>query len=200
MDSNCVKQPGINLDSRYQHATRSTDPPTRNSTATLSIRNQSLYPVLPVQLENMSSQPSVVIVPGSFCPGSMYDPLVMPLRAKGYEIHVLEPPCYPSGYKADSSAPQPNMYNDAKFINEYVTALANSGKDVIVLAHSYGGEFRSFNVFSRTRKKKRLIPISYRLPSHREYEGRNEERARAARQGWWCSTPCVSHSRRTTSQ
>jgi pimeloyl-ACP methyl ester carboxylesterase len=77
----------------------------------------------------------------------MYDPLVMPLRAKGYDIHVLEPPCYPAGYNANSSVPQPTMYDDAKFINMYVTALADSGKEVIVLAHSYGGEFWSFNPF-----------------------------------------------------
>jgi len=86
----------------------------------------------------MSSQPSVVIVPGSFCPTSMYDPLVMPLRAKGYDIHVLEPPCYPAGYKANSVT-QPSMYDDAAYVNEFMRKLADGGKEVILLAHSYGG-------------------------------------------------------------
>jgi pimeloyl-ACP methyl ester carboxylesterase len=138
-----------------QHPAQSLQHETPQPLFSLSVQNQSLYPVLLVQLENMSSQPSVVLVPGSFCPGSMYDPLVMPLRAKGYDIHVLEPPCYPAGYNANSSAPQPTMYDDAKFINKYVTALADSGKEVIVLAHSYGGEFWSFNTFFSTREKKK---------------------------------------------
>lgn len=87
----------------------------------------------------MSSKPSVVVVPGSFCPTSMYDPLVMPLRAKGYDIHVLEPPCYPAGYKANSVT-QPSMYDDAAYVNEFVRKLADGGKEVILLAHSYGGK------------------------------------------------------------
>jgi hypothetical protein len=103
----------------------------------------------------MSSQPSVVLVPGSFCPASMYDSLVTPLRAKGYDIHdraqlykptihVLEPPCYPAGYYASSGTAHPSMYDDAKHINDYVMKLADDGKEVVVIAHSYGDESKTF--------------------------------------------------------
>ncbi|KAG9191967.1 hypothetical protein G6011_10701 [Alternaria panax] len=87
----------------------------------------------------MTSQPSVVLVPGSFCHASMYDSLVTPFRTEGYDIHVLEPPCYPAGYNASSGTAHPSMYDDAKFINKFVMKLADDGKEVIVIAHSYGG-------------------------------------------------------------
>ncbi|CAN9106202.1 unnamed protein product [Alternaria alternata] len=86
----------------------------------------------------MSSHPSVVLIPGSFCPASMYDPLITPLRARGYDIHILEPPCYPAGYHASSGTGHPSMYDDAKYINDFVMKLANDGNEVVVIAHSYG--------------------------------------------------------------
>jgi pimeloyl-ACP methyl ester carboxylesterase len=87
----------------------------------------------------MSSRPTLVFVPGSFCFGDTYEAALAPLRAKGYDIEVLEPPCYPAGYKRGSDGAPPNMYADARYINEHVTNLANEGKEVVLLAHSYGG-------------------------------------------------------------
>ena len=92
----------------------------------------------------MSSQPTVVVVPGSFCFGDIYNEVLDPLRAKGYDIQVLEPPCYPAGYKRGSNggAP-PNMYADARYIHEHVEKLADEGKEVVLVAHSYGGMYFS---------------------------------------------------------
>ncbi|KAF2035223.1 alpha/beta-hydrolase [Setomelanomma holmii] len=81
--------------------------------------------------------PTMVIVPGSFGRSELYDPVVLPLRAKGYTIHALDPPCYPSSYK--EGAPPPNMYDDAKFVHDFVEALADKGEEVVLFAHSYGG-------------------------------------------------------------
>lgn len=69
----------------------------------------------------------------------MYDPIVLPLREKGYDIHVLDPPCYPANYKKGS--PAPTMYDDAKYVSGYVEKFLDQkeGKDVVLLAHSYGG-------------------------------------------------------------
>ena len=94
----------------------------------------------------MLSQPSIVLSPGSFCPASMYDLLTTPLRAIGYDIHVLEPPCYPAGYNASSDTAHPNMHDDAKYINDFVMKLADNGNEVVVIAHSYGGESKTFQI------------------------------------------------------
>jgi pimeloyl-ACP methyl ester carboxylesterase len=82
--------------------------------------------------------PTLVLVPGSFGTSEMYDPVVLPLREKGYTIHGLDPPCYPKNHK--KGVPPPTMYDDAKFINDFVEGLADKGEEVVVLAHSYGGE------------------------------------------------------------
>ena len=70
----------------------------------------------------------------------MYNEVLDPLRAKGYDIQVIEPPCYPAGYlrRSESAAP-PNMYADARYIHEHVEKLADEGKEVVLVAHSYGG-------------------------------------------------------------
>ena len=88
----------------------------------------------------MSTQPTIVLIPGSFCFKEAYDPVVEPLRAKGYDIYVLEPPCYPAAYKPGSGA-APSMYDDARFVREFVRKLADGGKEVVIVAHSYGGKF-----------------------------------------------------------
>lgn len=83
--------------------------------------------------------PTLVLVPGSFGKSEMYDPVVVPLRQKGYTIHVIDPPCYPNSYV--KGAPPPSMFDDAKFISEFVSKVADeTGEDVVLLAHSYGGE------------------------------------------------------------
>jgi pimeloyl-ACP methyl ester carboxylesterase len=83
--------------------------------------------------------PTLVLVPGSFVDSEAYDPVVLPLRAKGYTIHVLDPPCYSKGY-AKGKAP-PSMYDDAKFVSDFVEGLGD--KEVVLLAHSYGGKSNS---------------------------------------------------------
>ena len=87
----------------------------------------------------MSSRPTVVLVPGSFCFGNAYDGIVEPLRAKDYDIQVLEPPCYPAGYQRLAGGAPPNMHADAQYIHEHVEKLADEGKEVVIVAHSYGG-------------------------------------------------------------
>jgi pimeloyl-ACP methyl ester carboxylesterase len=67
--------------------------------------------------------PTLVIVPGSFSTSDMYDPVVLPLREKGYTIHVLDLPCYPNNY-AKGRAP-PSMHDDAKAVSEFVGKLVD---------------------------------------------------------------------------
>jgi pimeloyl-ACP methyl ester carboxylesterase len=86
--------------------------------------------------------PTLVFVPGSFVKSEAYDPVVSPLRAKGYTIHVLDPPCYPKGY-AKGKAP-PSMYDDAKFVSDFVEGLGE--EEVVLLAHSYGGKLSQLSL------------------------------------------------------
>jgi pimeloyl-ACP methyl ester carboxylesterase len=79
--------------------------------------------------------PTLVLIPGSFVESEAYDSVVSPLRAKGYKIHVLDPPAYPKGY-AKGKAP-PSMHDDADFISDFVQGL--DGEEVVLMAHSYGG-------------------------------------------------------------
>jgi pimeloyl-ACP methyl ester carboxylesterase len=82
--------------------------------------------------------PTMVLIPGSFAHSSLYSTVISPLRSKGFSIHALDPPCYPKSYV--KGAPPPSMYDDAKFIASYVEKLADEGEDVVLFAHSYGGE------------------------------------------------------------
>ena len=72
-----------------------------------------------------SAFPVLVLVPGSFAESDYYEPLVAPLREKGYKIDVLDPPCYPKAYKKGS--PLPSMYDDAAFIAKHITNLIDNG-------------------------------------------------------------------------
>lgn len=94
----------------------------------------------------------LVIVPGSFSSSKLYDVMVDPLRAKGYTVHVLDPPCYPESYK--KGTPSPSMYDDAAFVNAFVTKLADQGKDIVLMAHSYGGVPTSQSLKGVTKKER----------------------------------------------
>lgn len=88
----------------------------------------------------MSSSSTLVLVPGSFAESHMYDGVVKPLREKGYDIFVLDPPCYPGAYKAGRvGPPPPGMQDDARFVAKQLQELVDAGKDIVVLGHSYGG-------------------------------------------------------------
>lgn len=79
--------------------------------------------------------PTIVLVPGSFCHSSLYIPTLQPLIASGHKIHILDPPCFYS----KKPGPAPTMRDDASFIAAFVTQLADAGERIVLAAHSYGG-------------------------------------------------------------
>ncbi|OTA60424.1 alpha/beta-hydrolase [Hypoxylon sp. EC38] len=83
-------------------------------------------------------KPSIVLVPGSFSLPEFYDNILNAVKAKGYEIEGLH---YPSvGLKTGPRTGElPSMYDDAAFISKEVAKLADEGKDVVLIGHSYGG-------------------------------------------------------------
>lgn len=80
-------------------------------------------------------KPTILIVPGSFSPAFFYHGIIAELNAKGFEAFVYDLP------SASRKAPEPaaTMADDAALFNEKATRLADEGKDVVLLVHSYGG-------------------------------------------------------------
>ncbi len=84
-----------------------------------------------------SAKPAIVIVPGSFSPASFYADLLSALQSHGYEAIVetlLSSARSPlRGEKAAT------MEEDAQFFHDIAEKLADQGKDVVIVTHSYGG-------------------------------------------------------------
>ncbi|KAI0142743.1 alpha/beta-hydrolase [Xylariaceae sp. FL1272] len=85
------------------------------------------------------SEPSFVFATGSFAPPEFYDNIVADITAKGYEIKVLQLPTVGPALGGNLDKTPPTLYDDAKFIKGEVEKLADAGKEVILVAHSYGG-------------------------------------------------------------
>jgi pimeloyl-ACP methyl ester carboxylesterase len=84
------------------------------------------------------SKPSILLITGSFGLPEFYDDVVNPVAAKGYEIRALHSPSVGLKTGPRPGAP-PSMYDDAAFIAKETEKLADEGKDVLLIAHSYGG-------------------------------------------------------------
>jgi hypothetical protein len=78
--------------------------------------------------------PTLLLVPGSFCPASHYDSLLAKLKSKGYSGQAIDLPTV-----TKRPGPLPTMHDDAAHINAVAAKLADEGKDVVLVAHSYGG-------------------------------------------------------------
>ncbi len=86
-------------------------------------------------LNPRGAKPTIVIVPGSFSPAYFYDAVVDKLREGGFETIVGNLP------SASRSPPEPaaTMADDAAFFHDIVEKVADQGKDVVLVTHSYGG-------------------------------------------------------------
>lgn len=80
-------------------------------------------------------KPTILIVPGSFAPSTIYSDLVTHIRALGYPSVALS---LPSTQKR-IPLPPATMQDDADVIKRAVETLIAQGKEVAVMCHSYGG-------------------------------------------------------------
>ncbi|KAK5088961.1 hypothetical protein LTR05_003185 [Lithohypha guttulata] len=85
------------------------------------------------------SKPYIVLVPGSFGLPVFYADNVSTLIAKGYYIDVIHMPSIGLSTLQGRPGPPATMNDDATFIAEKVERLADEGKDVVLIGHSYGG-------------------------------------------------------------
>lgn len=85
------------------------------------------------------TKPIIVLVPGSFAYPELYNPIFDAVREKGRDIHGLHLPSV--GLRALEGRPgkPPTMYDDAAHINKELERLADEGKDIVLIGHSYGG-------------------------------------------------------------
>jgi pimeloyl-ACP methyl ester carboxylesterase len=84
-------------------------------------------------------KPTILLAPHSFGLPEFYDPVFDAVRAKGYDIRGLHLPS--SGLTSLEGRPgtPPTMYDDADYIAREVEKLADEGKDVVLIGHSYSG-------------------------------------------------------------
>ncbi|KAJ6470527.1 Alpha/beta hydrolase fold-1 [Mycena sanguinolenta] len=78
-------------------------------------------------------RPTIIIIPASFSPLSLYAAVISNLQSHGYSVHGVELETVGRRDKA------PSMYDDAAVVASITSKLAEEGKDVVLVAHSYGG-------------------------------------------------------------
>ncbi|ETI22432.1 hypothetical protein G647_06507 [Cladophialophora carrionii CBS 160.54] len=82
-------------------------------------------------------KPVFVIVPGSFSPAPFYADVVDALRSHGYEAIVETLPSSARSPRRGEKAA--TMQDDTDLFRDIVEKLADQGKDVVIVTHSYGG-------------------------------------------------------------
>ena len=85
------------------------------------------------------TQPTILIICGAFCPDAVYKPLQAQLGALGFEtLCKTNPSCVVS--TPSPSTPGCDLQDDAEAVRVSLRTLCGEqGKDVVLLAHSYGG-------------------------------------------------------------
>lgn len=84
-------------------------------------------------LPAMERKPDLVLIPGAWHTGACYDVIIPSLRDAGYHATALTLP------SVGAEPPLENFDEDVKVIHDAVHRLADAGKDVVVVLHSYGG-------------------------------------------------------------
>ncbi|KAF2877482.1 Alpha/Beta hydrolase protein [Massariosphaeria phaeospora] len=82
----------------------------------------------------MASNLTIVLSTGSFCTPAAYAQPFAALTSQGYEFHI--PQLLTAGKKP---GPLPNLADDTAMLSALITKLADEDKDILLLAHSYGG-------------------------------------------------------------
>lgn len=97
-----------------------------------------------------SQKSTIVIVPGSFSPSSLYEPLLSALSALNLSVICIDLPSI--GRRA--GAPPATMQDDANHIRSVVCKLADEGKNIVLVMHSYGGIPGTESVSGVTREER----------------------------------------------
>ncbi|RYO81822.1 hypothetical protein DL764_009710 [Monosporascus ibericus] len=82
-----------------------------------------------------SSKPTLVLIHGAWHVPRSYSKLTNALKHAGYEVHV---PRLPSMNEA--RPPNTDLSTDTDLIHSYVESLVDTGRTVVAIMHSYGGQ------------------------------------------------------------
>ncbi|KAN0101848.1 prolyl aminopeptidase-like protein [Hyaloscypha variabilis] len=80
----------------------------------------------------MASKTDFIIVPGAWHGPEAFDPTSALLEKAGYTIHGVSLPCF------GASPPLKNFDPDVQVIRDTVNKVLSSGKDAVLIYHSYG--------------------------------------------------------------
>ncbi|GAB1317923.1 AB hydrolase-1 domain-containing protein [Madurella fahalii] len=83
-------------------------------------------------------KPAIVLIHGAWHVPDTYEKLATALRTIGYEVHV---PRLPS--VSEVRPPTAGLSADSELVRSVVENLANSGRTIIAVMHSYGGQVGS---------------------------------------------------------
>ncbi|KAG6358488.1 hypothetical protein INS49_014372 [Diaporthe citri] len=86
-----------------------------------------------------SKKPFTLIVPGGMTPAAVYDPVVAEVTRRGHDIRAVQLPSVRLRSETGPVREPPTMYEDAALIAREAEVLADDGRDVIIISHSYGG-------------------------------------------------------------
>ncbi|KAB8360704.1 hypothetical protein FH972_024440 [Carpinus fangiana] len=89
----------------------------------------------------MSTKPTIVLVHGSWHSPTAMAPVANNLKAKGYDSVCPSLPTMGDNQSHDFK--DKTCYDDAQLIRDTVSSLVSDGKEVLVVAHSYGGQVTS---------------------------------------------------------
>lgn len=86
-------------------------------------------------VQALTTKPTILWVNGSFSPASFYTTVAEKVRSRGYEI-VLD--TLPSSARAPPEQPA-TLAEDAAHFHDIAEKLADQGKEIVMVMHSYGG-------------------------------------------------------------
>jgi pimeloyl-ACP methyl ester carboxylesterase len=101
-------------------------------------------------MDSLTEKPTVVIVPGSFSPPYFYNTFVSQLTAHKYDAVVVDLPSV--GGKTAAT-----MTDDAQAIQAVTSKVADEGKDIVLIMHSYGGVPGTESAHGVTKKEREAL-------------------------------------------
>jgi alpha-beta hydrolase superfamily lysophospholipase len=91
-----------------------------------------------------AEKPTILIVGGGWHTPKSYFKLTKAFQDAGYEVH-----CPPHGSVTPNRPPVSGLKEDTADMRAYVDKLLQTGKRLVVIAHSYGGQVASNSLYDQ---------------------------------------------------
>lgn len=107
------------------------------------------------------AKPVIVLAPGAWHPVSCFDNLIAFLTAAGYETQTI---VFPAVYHA-AEIKEPSLELDIAAVRAVVEPLAQAGRDVVLVMHSWGGFPGSSALQELTQTVRHLVYMAAFVPA-----------------------------------